>query len=201
MYCSCSSSTTSREDPPAYALLTAARTKDLNTVRRLLDSSSETSATDLLAHTDEEGQTALHLACGVEGNIRVVKVLLDAGALLTVASTLHGTPLNVAVQLGDTEIEAVVLNAVVQTGSAGICFAAKDGIYHENPLHTAIRRCDVGMALALLASGADINAAAGDSKGDSQEAIAVCCTPLQLASVDTRNAPVVELLTTLGAAV
>lgn len=210
--CSCSRSTSSKEDlfETAKGLFTSCTNRDVAAVRQILQETQQRGVRGedseelrrLLSHTDADGQTALHIACGVERNIRVVKLLIDAGASLSALSTKFGTPLNVAVAVGDTEVEAVLLNAVVQKGDAAVCFATKDSIFYETPLHTAIRRCDVGMAQALIASGADINACIGHEGHDRSRTtnqVAPSRTALSLALADPRNQSVAEMLQSLGA--
>ena len=134
----------------------AARTRDIETLRRLLE---EGVSPDLLGGSF--ARTPLLYMCDntdAADPVRVAcfKLLRDAGANLGAASGGGITALHYAAAHGDVEIVSLLVesgvnvNAVISVGST--------------PLHFAAMRNVVDCAEVLLAAGADIDARAEDGR-------------------------------------
>ena len=160
---------------PSAPVSDAAMTRDLATLRALLESGADPNA----AHGD--GMTGLHWAAR-NGDLEIAALLLSAGSL-TEATTRVGahTALHVAAKVGNADIVAQLLaagadpNAVTTTGVVPLHFAAGSGsaaaVTHlavaggdvdarepswgQTPLMFAAANGRVDAITALLAAGAD----------------------------------------------
>ena len=122
----------------------AARVGDAETAAALLAADPA-----LIASTDEEGLTPLHLAA-LGRNAELVKALLAQGAPVDARDATARTPLHYAAMGGDADTIALLLEA-------GATVDARD-VRGETPLHVAGRRMRAAAAGLLLDAGADVNA-------------------------------------------
>ena len=126
------------------ALHFAAQVGTASCMELLLESRS-----DLEIRATEDGSTALHCAV-FNGNPKVVKVLLDAGADRNSALQGGKTALHLATQGGHLEIAQLLLDAGAEKNSA------TDGF---SPLILAAEDGNLEMVQLLLDAGADKNSA------------------------------------------
>ncbi|RYP23453.1 hypothetical protein DL767_008810 [Monosporascus sp. MG133] len=124
------------------------------------------------------GRTALGASCA-EGNVAIVRTLLDVRANVTVANKDGRTPLNSAAGSGHIEVVKLLLEK-----GADVTIADKFGM---TPLHTASFKGYVEVVKLLLEKGADVTVTDKDG-----------WTPLNLAS-DNGHVEVVKLLFKKGA--
>jgi len=97
------------------------------------------------------GETALHVASAT-GRIRMVQLLLDAGANVNVTTKSESrTPLHLACLNGCIDTAKLLLNCAT-------CNVNVKDYYGNTPLHTAIEIGNVKFVALLLRHGADINA-------------------------------------------
>jgi hemoglobin len=129
------------------------------------------------------GTTLLHFAAGA-GCLEVVALLLRLGVDPNIQDRGGHTPLYCVANECASETGPKVVRALVRAGAA---VNACGGATRATALHMAARRGHVGMARALLDSGAAVNAQ--DRKGD---------TPLQRA-INCRKDGVSQLLRERGA--
>jgi len=129
------------------------------------------------------GTTLLHFAAGA-GCLEVVALLLRLGVDPNIRGRGDHTPLYCVANECASETGPEVVRALVRAGAdVNMC----GGVTRATALHMAARRGHVGIARALVDSGAAVNAQ--DRKGD---------TPLQRA-INCRQNGVSELLLERGA--
>ncbi|NXG64566.1 ASB10 protein, partial [Hemiprocne comata] len=108
------------------------------------------------SRTEEEGDTALHIAAR-HGLTRHVQLLLRCGAELEAENKEGQTPLNAACaqphQPQDTDSYYQVCQLLVDSGA---CVNAADRD-RQRPLHLACKNASAGVAELLLARGASVN--------------------------------------------
>jgi len=97
------------------------------------------------------GETALHVASAT-GRIRMVQLLLDAGANVNVTTKSESrTPLHLACLNGYIDTAKLLLNCAT-------CDVNVKDYYGNTPLHTVIKIGNAKFVALLLRHGADINA-------------------------------------------
>ncbi len=143
--------------PEKVRLLIAARTGDIEEVKRLLE--RNLLLINLKVNSQEyranvfpgvvPGNTALHEAAA-NGDMSLVRLLLDYGANPNARSSSGITPLHLAVQFRRHGVIAYLL-----AHGANVNAALSNG---QTPLHWAALRDDSESAVILLASGANANA-------------------------------------------
>lgn len=92
--------------------------------------------------------TALNIACE-DGNIEVVKALVEAGADLEIRNNGKNTPLLVALQYQNEEVARYLIDK-----GADVMVT---GLHKMSALHFACNACSVQMVNILLEKGCDIN--------------------------------------------
>jgi uncharacterized protein len=97
--------------------------------------------------TDEEARTGLHYGA-MSGNLRIIAILIKAGARLDPKEKLGNTPLHLAVERDQIEAAQLLLDA-----GAVVDPENKNGM---TPLMLAASRGNVEIVNALLAKGANI---------------------------------------------
>ena len=133
----------------AEQLMQAARTGDIETVRRLIAAGTDVNA------RDERGWTAIAYAVydadAKRGYAEVVQALIDAGADLEAAIGYGVRPLMLAAGYGEAEVVATLLNAgadVLAKNEGGFTalMMAKQKFYVDviNMLHEAERDAGIG---------------------------------------------------------
>lgn len=133
-----------------------------------------------LDQRDENGETALHLAC-LEGHKEIVNRLLAAGAEINLPSHWRDTPLLIAVGQGDLEIVQLLLAAGADV---------HQGVEGETPLlvcYTSTADCPGELITLLLQAGANPDSCLPDG------------TPLLIAAVQQGRYQWVERLLEAGA--
>eukprot|EP00004_Rigifila_ramosa_P025244 TRINITY_DN751_c0_g1_i1.p1 TRINITY_DN751_c0_g1~~TRINITY_DN751_c0_g1_i1.p1 ORF type:complete len:394 (-),score=98.96 TRINITY_DN751_c0_g1_i1:51-1211(-) len=133
-------------------LLEPAGTGNLDAVRAALASGADISG------TDDDGNTALHLAAK-NGHQAVVQALIEKKADLTRTNESELTPLLVACYAGHTQIVELLLVA-----GASINDGQKTSGHRWTPLLSACRRDSPDLVTMLLKRGADPLARLGDGK-------------------------------------
>jgi uncharacterized protein len=126
----------------------AAKQNDSGAVRSLVANSTNPN------QTDEEQRTGLHYAA-MNGNLRIIAILLKAGAKLDPKEKLGNTPLHLAAERDQAEAAQLLLDA-----GAAVDSENKNGV---TPLMMAANRGNIEIVNALLARGA--NAAKTDYTG------------------------------------
>ena len=154
----------------------------LNALKKPAQLAAEEERRKAAANTkDEKGWTPLHRAA-LNGNLALVKELLDAGAVANATAEEGRTPLHYAALDGNPALMKELLDA----GAAVNAKDAKGGV----PLHyAASNNRDPAVVQALLDAGAEANAK------DNLDA-----TPLHYASIQ-ENMAVAQVLLNAGAAV
>ena len=118
---------------------------------------------DLVAQTDEQGRTLLHVAAA-HGHVDVCAALADAEADVNVADEDGETPLHLAVRRNQVAVAEFLLENGADT--------ERRNRYGRTPLNLVARETgNIEIAQLLIADGTDVNAT------DGQEA-----TPLKLAA-------------------
>jgi ankyrin repeat protein len=112
-------------------------------------------------------------------SLRILDMLLDAGADPNVHGSFGRTPLHTAAEDGRLALARKLI-------AAGADVEARDELGERTPLHLAVANGSPQVAAELLAAGADVN---------SQDANGM--TPLKIA-VQNANEPLVELLLQAG---
>lgn len=108
-------------------------------------------------------------------SLRILEMLIDAGADPDAHGNFGRTPLHVAAEDGSLALARKLI-------AAGADVEARDELGERTPLHVAVANGRLPLAAELLAAGADVNAQ--DANG---------MTPLKIA-VQNANEPLVELL-------
>lgn len=129
----------------------------LETTRLLLENRANSSV------RDHSGMSPLHLACQVGGKGEHIKLLLAHGASLTTHNANGDTPLNVAVQFGQQDAVAILLNLGADPNAAN--FAG------QTALHWACSLPAPAIANMLLKAKANLHAL--DSNGVTPFSLAV----------------------------
>ncbi|CAG0920099.1 unnamed protein product [Notodromas monacha] len=99
--------------------------------------------------TDVSKRTALHYAA-MQGNARIVAVLIDAGARVNVTDKHGSSPLHLACSTGRQNVIKVLLKA-----KARVSLKNDEKV---TPLHEAASRGHAGVCVQLLAAGASVDA-------------------------------------------
>src|SRR6266851_3830824 len=122
-------------------LARAAKQNDSGAVRALIGNNANPN------QTDEESRTGLHYAA-VNGNLRIIAILIKAGAKLDPKEKLGNTPLHLAAERDQAEAAQLLLDA-----GAAVDAENKNGM---TPLMMAASRGNVEIVNALIAKGADV---------------------------------------------
>lgn len=123
------------------ALLDAAKDQNINQALILLDAGADVNALNMQYHI-----TPLLLASW-KGNIKLVQILLAAGADITIKAVAGDTILHIAVNKGHLEIVNTLLAAGANVNQAG---------YNNNtPLHNAAQNGNKKLVQLLLEKGAN----------------------------------------------
>lgn len=77
---------------------------DLNSVQDLIKAGHPLDAQDIT------GETPLHLACSLDGNIECIQTLLNAGASVNIKNNCLRTPLHIACRYGQAEYVRELIN-------------------------------------------------------------------------------------------
>lgn len=100
---------------------------------------------------DSQGYTALIKAMFTRANIKIVKLLLDAGADPNIQNSIGGTALSLAAGYVDDEIVKLLLDAGADPNIRGVSgFTAL--------MHAAPRSGNIETIKLLLNAGVDVNA-------------------------------------------
>jgi len=154
-------------------IVDAARTGDANQVRAFIEKKVDVNT------RASDGATALHWAVNRD-DLKMVDVLLAAGATVDVANDFGTTPLSLACENGSAAMTEKLLSAGAKPNGA-----IPGG---QTPLMIASRTGNVGTVRILLDHGADVDAKE-DTKGQ---------TALMWA-IDEKHADVIKLLIDRGA--
>jgi ankyrin repeat protein len=119
----------------------AAKQNDSGTVRLLLGNGTNPN------QSDEEARTGLHYAA-LNGNLRIIAILIKAGAKLDPKEKLGNTPLHLAAERDQVEAARLLLDA-----GAAVDPENKNGM---TPLMMAASRGNVEIVNTLLAKGANV---------------------------------------------
>ena len=99
---------------------------------------------------DEDGEASLH-AAAEEGNVDIVKSLLERGTDVCIRNDHDRTPLNLAAMKGNLE----VVRLLIEWGAAEVDSRDKSG---WTPLHEASRHGHLEVSRVLVDYGANVNA-------------------------------------------
>src|SRR5688572_24171173 len=127
-------------------LVVAARAKDIDRVRQLLDQGVSPNAKETVVG---EGRSALFHAASY-GAIDIVRLLIAKGGDVNETKDGRRTPLMMAAVQGYEEVVVVLLNA-------GANINAREGETGATALTDAVRKGHVGVAKTLISRGADVN--------------------------------------------
>ena len=133
----------SRETRVASQLWIAAKSGDVNRLRQLLASDSDTNV-----HEAEQGYTPMHLTCA-EGHTSAARFLFQAGARLDLTDWEGHTPLHLAAAQG----QDAIIDFLVEAG-ANVNTQSQDG---STPLHLAAGERHENAVNRLLEAGATVD--------------------------------------------
>ncbi|XP_020297132.1 ankyrin-3-like [Pseudomyrmex gracilis] len=132
-----------------YALLCdAIRKKHTQVIKLLLASGSKVNFT-----TPKINNTPLHLAV-INGDIEIIKMLLDRHADVNATSWYGTTPFHYAIEEKEMEIAELLFNH-----GANVNASSNDGV---TPMHLAVQKGHVDGVKMLMDRGANINAETRD---------------------------------------
>jgi len=120
-----------------------------NIVKLLVAKGADIGARNIQHHSFTGTTTALHEAVKA-GDIKRVRALISAGAVVNAKERYGYTPLHYAAWCGHENIAAFLLN-----NGADVNAATWLG---DTPLHSAVERHQIDIAALLISKGADVNA-------------------------------------------
>jgi ankyrin repeat protein len=162
---------------------------EINRIKQLIRNSP-----DLINAPQANGETLLESAAG-KGNLEIVKLLLENGAVINGIKSESLTPLHFAAANGHKAVVDYLL-----AHGADAKATTSDGL---TPLHLAARKGYLAVASSLIEKGASLNAVCGRVYSRQLEDLSFGnespgMTPLRFAA-DARYTPVVKLLISKGA--
>ncbi|KAH3757950.1 Rab-GTPase-TBC domain [Pelomyxa schiedti] len=134
-------------------------------------------SSDVNTRSPVDSSTALHVAAGT-GSRSIVKILVEAGAMIDLQDENDNTPLHVAIANSHSKVAIMLLPVCTQR------VINKRNVYGDTALHIAAAQSLVEVVKALLDSSSSANPNIANEKG---------LTPLHVA-IEKNNTPIVQLL-------